>query len=298
MQTHQPVGTPPAEHAIDAALVAGLLAEQHPDLGHLAPREVEAGWDNAMFRLGDDLAVRLPRRLAAAELIVNEQRWLPGLAAQLPIAIPAPLRTGAPGRGYPWRWSVQPWLAGAPADQRPPEAGQAAALAGFLRALHTPAPSDAPANPVRGVPLSQRQAAVEQRAQRLDEAGLGLSAALRQIWEDALAAPIDVAPTWLHGDLHARNVLVERGAISAVIDWGDITAGDAATDLASVWMLFEDAAARRAALEDYGVSDATLRRARGWAVLLGVMLLDSGRVDNPRNAAIGAAALRRVAEDA
>ncbi|MER7151067.1 phosphotransferase [Streptomyces lydicus] len=42
----------------------------------------------------------------------------------------------------------------------------------------------------------------------------------------------------LHGDLHPANILVDRGRIRAVIDFGDITSGDPATDLSVAWMLF------------------------------------------------------------
>jgi aminoglycoside phosphotransferase (APT) family kinase protein len=112
----------------------------------------------------------------------------------------------------------------------------------------------------------------------------------------ALHAPLDVSPTLLHGDLHPRNVLVEQGVITGIIDWGDITSGDCATDLASIWMLFAEPRARQDALAAYGsLSEATLHRAKGWVVFFGVMLLDSGLIDNPRNAAIGERTLRRVA---
>src|SRR5215216_4629259 len=95
------IGTPAAEFAIDSALVAGLLADQHPDLAPLPLHAIDAGWDNALFRLGDQLAVRLPRRAIAAPLIINEQTWLPRLSDQLTLPIPAPIRIGAPARGYP-----------------------------------------------------------------------------------------------------------------------------------------------------------------------------------------------------
>lgn len=292
-----PLGTPPAEVALDAGLVGALLADQHPDLAGLPLRVVEAGWDNLILRLGDDMAVRLPRRAAAAQLVVHEQTWLPALAPRLTLPVPAPLRVGMPGRGYPWRWSVLPWLHGTAADQCEPAAAQAPVLAAFLRSLHLPAPADAPANPVRGVPLRARAEAMEARMGRLAGKTDLLTPALRQIWREALAAPLDVEATWLHGDLHPRNMLVKAGAISGVIDWGDITAGDRATDLAAIWMLFADLRARRAALAAYGgLSAATVLRAMGWAALFGVMLLDSGLVDNPRNAAIGARTLRHLAE--
>jgi aminoglycoside phosphotransferase (APT) family kinase protein len=291
------IGTPTAEHSIDDALVAGLLAEQHPDLAHLPLRAIDAGWDNALFRLGDQLAVRLPRRALAAPLIVHEQTWLPRLAAQLPLPIPAPTRTGAPARGYPWHWSVVPWLPGEAADQHPPDSSQASAFAAFLRALHTPAPDDAPINPVRGCPLHERAPFAEARLERLSGTTSLITPQIRQIWQAALDAPIDSPPTWLHGDLHPRNVLVDHGAISGIIDWGDLTSGDPATDLAAIWMLFAEPHARQAALPAYGgLSEATLRRALGWAVVFGSLLLDTGMVDNPRYAVIGERTLRHLAE--
>jgi aminoglycoside phosphotransferase (APT) family kinase protein len=288
-------GTPPAEFAIDRALVTRLLADQHPDLAHLPLEVVDAGWDNAIFRLGDRLAVRLPRRAAAAPLVLHEQTWLPRLAAGLTLPVPTPCRFGNPSLGYPWHWSVVPWLKGIPADVSEPAPSQARAWAGFLRSLHVPAPADAPANSMRGVPLSRRSGMVVSRMQRLGGKTNLITPQLMRVWEAALHAPLDLAPTWLHADLHPRNVLIERGSITGVIDWGDITAGDTATDLASIWMLWEDPRARQAALEAYGgISEATLQRAKGWAVLFGVFLLDTGLTDNPRNAEIGARSLRRV----
>jgi len=291
------IGTPAAEFAIDDALVSGLLEDQHPDLARMPLRVVDAGWDNATYRLGDHLAVRLPRRAAAASLIAHEQAWLPRLADRVSLPIPAPYRIGTPARGYPWRWSVLPWLTGTPADQNEPDASQARPFAAFLRSLHVPAPADAPANTMRGVPLPERAGAVEARMQRLASKTSLITPEITNIWRTGLSAPIDVAPTWLHGDLHPRNVLVEHGVIAGIIDWGDITAGDRATDLASIWMLFAEPHARRDALAACpNLSEATLQRARGWAVLFGVMLLDTGLSDNPRNALIGERTLRRVAE--
>lgn len=288
-------GTPDAEVTIDEDLVRRLLAGQHPDLAELSIRLAESGWDNAMYRLGDDLAVRLPRRMASANLIVHEQTWLPVLAGQLTLPAPIPIRPGTPAFGYPWRWSVLPWLSGDPADVQSPDSDQGALWGRFLRMLHTSPSPLAPANAVRGVPLRQRVEMLEPRLQRLSGATPWITPRLRQIWEDALQAPMDVAPTWLHGDLHPRNVLVDQGAISGVIDWGDVTSGDCATDLASIWMLFDDPMTRQSACVAYGsISAATALRAVGWALLLGVVLLDTGLVDNPRNASIGKSILERL----
>jgi aminoglycoside phosphotransferase (APT) family kinase protein len=282
---------------IDVALVAKLLTEQHPDLAHHPLRSIAAGWDNALFRLGDEWAVRLPRRALAAPLILHEQRWLPELAKRLPLPVPTPVRCGGPGRVYPWSWSIVPWLRGQPAADSPLNAGEAPRFGAFLRALHQPAPGDAPANPVRGVPLSHRAAAVEERMERLAARTDCISPAIRDIWRQALAAPLDRPPTWLHGDLHPRNVLGENGRITGVIDWGDLTAGDNATDLAAIWMVFPDLEARTAACAAYGeLSEATIRRAKGWALLFGVVFLDTGLIDNPGNAALGEQILRQLAQ--
>ena len=292
------IGTPQAEIDIDKHLVRSLLREQHPDLADLPLQLVDAGFDNAMYRLGETYSVRLPRRQTAEMLVEHEQMWLPHLAPRLPIAVPEPVRCGVPGNGYPWKWSVLPWLKGTAADLEEPAPDQAAPLATFLRAVHTLPPSDPPKNDVRGVPLTSRVEAIEERLSRLEQDTNVITEEIRSLWTEALQAPIDVPDTWLHGDMHPRNVLVDKGKITAIIDWGDITSGDAATDLASIWMLLSDPDSRRLALETYGgVTEPTLLRAKGWAILFGVLLFDTGRVDNPRHAAVGQKILERVTND-
>jgi aminoglycoside phosphotransferase (APT) family kinase protein len=290
-------GTPPAEIAVDADLARSLLAAQHPDLADLPIALAATGWDNMVFRLGEDLAIRLPRRAVGARLIAHEQRWLPLLKDRLPLAIPAPVRTGAAQGAYPWPWSVTPWIAGETADLMPPDADQGEVLGGFFAALHQPAPAEAPHNPVRGVPLIERAEAFEARAAGLARRGRPVAPAIRAIWSDALAAPNDAAPTWIQGDPHPRNVIVEAGRIVAVIDWGDIAQGDRASDLAAVWMLLPSLDARRRAMAACGpVSPATWRRARGWAALYGVMLMETGLADDPRMAAIAETIFARLVE--
>jgi aminoglycoside phosphotransferase (APT) family kinase protein len=294
----QSEGTPISEIEINLPLVYSLLEEQHPDLAHLPISLVDAGWDNAMFRLGEHLSVRLPRRKVAAMLIEHEQTWLPQLAPRLTIPVPIPYRIGKPGQGYPWRWSVLPWMTGVAADKQEPCTEQAKLFALFLRSLHLPAPSGAPKNAVRGVPLHQRAATVEKRMQRLEMKTRLITPQIKNIWNQALNALIDVNPTWLHGDLHPRNILVEKGVITGIIDWGDITSGDIATDLASVWMLFSEGTVRQQVIAEYGnISESTLQRAKGWAILFGVLLLDTGLIDNPRHAVMGERIFCRVAED-
>jgi aminoglycoside phosphotransferase (APT) family kinase protein len=288
-------GTPNAEIEIDVALARALLAAQHPDLADLPITPVAHGWDNMVFRLGENLALRLPRRQAAAGLILNEQRWLSELAPGLPLPIPAPIRTGGPQDGYAWNWSVLPWLEGETADLSPPDADQGEVLAEFFNALHTPAPENAPRNPYRGVPLAQRAAAFEERFAHLSGRTDLVGEPLRAIWADALAAPNDTPPTWLQGDPHPRNVLVRNGRLAAFIDWGDMARGDRASDLAAVWMLLPDRESRRRAMIAMpSVSNAAWRRARGWAALYVVMLAQGGLTDDPRMEAIARATFERL----
>ncbi len=291
---------PASEVDIDVELVAGLIVDQHPDLAGRALVPLARGWDNESFRLGDDLVVRLPRRAAAVPLVDHEHRWLGELALGLPLPIPAPVRIGRPGRGYPWAWTIVPWLAGAPWESTPPSDTRLAGrqLGAFLAALHRRAPSDAPHNPFRGVPLAER-------AERFD-AGLFVlgsrvdAGRCRKVFAELRSAPAwDGAPVWLHGDLHPLNLLVDGGALSAVVDFGDVCAGDPATDLAVAWMLLprvDRVAFRQAAGAERVVDDATWQRSRAWALVLAVAYLASSD-DNPEMAAIGRRTLGAVLDD-
>jgi aminoglycoside phosphotransferase (APT) family kinase protein len=290
-------GTPAAEFRIDEALVRALLQAQHPDLATLRLEPVENGWDNVMVRLGDELAVRLPRRKQSVALLVHEQQCLPGLAARLPLPIPVPVRSGLPGFGYPCPWTIVPWFHGRPANESPPHINQAPIVAQFLRALHQDAPANAPENNYRGGPLNGRAEAVAERLNRLKPVLGEIAPLIERAWCAGLGAPAAEKRSWLHGDLHARNILVEAGRICAIIDWGDITSGDVATDLAGVWALFADAAARQEALDAYGATHAERVRARAWAINFGSILLETGLVDMPRHAAMGLETLQRVAND-
>jgi aminoglycoside phosphotransferase (APT) family kinase protein len=313
---------PAAEVEVTADLVRRLLAEQHPDLAGRPLVPLASGWDNVLYRLrpapaggsagppagaepadptggpratgadppfpvDGDLVVRLPRRALSAPLVLHEQRWLAELAPRLPVPVPVPLRVGRPADGYPWSWSVCPWLDGTPAIQEPPLDAQAVAgaLGRFLRALHHPAPPTAPRNPYRGTPLGARDDGVRQRVAQLDDV-LDAPAVLA-CWAELMAAPPWAGPPlWVHGDLHPGNVLVRDGRLSAVIDFGDLTAGDPATDLAVAWSLLP-AAARPALRAAAGpVADATWTRARGWALALGLAYL-AGSSDDAAMTAMG-----------
>lgn len=290
---------PAAELEITADLVRRLLTEQHPDLARLPVKPFTNGWDNALFRLGDRLVVRLPRRTLGASIVVNEQRWLPLLAPRLPLPVPVPVRIGVPGEGYPWPWSVVEFLPGTPASDSPSfDQRQAAAdLGGFFGALHAAAPPDAPANPYRGVPLAARADSFTQNLATVAEP-VDRDAVLAA-WAAALAVPRwDGAPVWLHGDPHPANILVHDGRVSGVLDFGDITAGDPACDLSLAWMLLPAWChglfrAAYAAAGNGPVGEATWARGRGWALNLAIVFL-AWSADNPQLHAVGRRTLAAV----
>lgn len=291
------MGTPAAEVKIDEHQARRLLEAQHPDLAELPIVSIASGWDNELLRLGDSLALRFPRRQLAAQLILNEQRWLPHLKEGLPLAIPAPVRIGVAQFQYPWAWSVTPWIEGETADHSPPDGNQGEVLAAFFEALHTPAPADAPRNPYRGMPLRERASTFADRLAKLQGKTAILDGRVHALWNDALAAANDTTPTWIHGDLHPRNVLIEKGRLTGVIDWGDLACGDRACDLAAVWMLLPQLESRKRAMAACpSVSEATWRRARGWALLFAVILLSSGLVDDARMVAIAERTIARLRE--
>lgn len=293
-----PRDRPAAEVAVDPPLVRALLAEQRPDLADLPLAVLAEGWDNVLVTVGDDLIARLPRRAVAAALVAHEQRWLPELAPLLPLPVPVPVHVGTPTAAYPWPWSLVPRRPGRSALEVPPADPRAAAeaLGAFLAALHRPAPDDAPPNPYRGVPLAERAATDEERLARL--AGVVDAPALRAAWEEALAVPGWAGPpVWLHGDLHPGNLLVDGGRLSSVIDFGDITSGDPATDLAVAWGLLPPDA--RPALRDAAgeaADDRTWARARGWALVLGLAYL-AHSADAPAYGELGHRMLAAVLDD-
>ena len=278
---------PPAEIAIDADLGRRLLLDQHPDLAHLPLTQVGEGWDNAVFRLGDDLAMRLPRRAATAALMEHEQRWLPELAPRLPLPIPTPVRIGRPGSGFPWPWSIVRWFPGATATTASArDVGEVASrLGGFIRALHQPAPADAPHNPWRSIPLDAR---TERLHEHLDQLKRAVNREhILAVWDRLVVTPRwQGPPLWIHGDLHPGNLLLDEGQLAAVLDFGDVSSGDPATDLSVMWMLLppehrETLFTACGRSRSNPVDDQVWKRARGWALALGVAYLAHAREGDP-----------------
>ena len=291
-------GKPDAEIDISPGLVEALVAEQYPQLAGHAIELLTSGWDNAIYKLGPAHLVRLPRRAMAAELILHEQRWLPQLAPLLPIATPAPVFCGRPNDSYPWHWSVCPWFAGTPAHNVPLHAEVPDLLAQFLGSLHQPAPADAPHNPYRGVPLGQRRGALQTRIDRVKAQTDLITPRIERLWHAGLRLPPHAVNKWIHGDLHSLNMITRHGTLIAIIDWGDLTAGDTAYDLQVAWGVLAEEEHRARFLASYAPDAETLARAAAWAVAYAAILVDAGLTNAPMHAEQGQHILRRLAHDA
>jgi aminoglycoside phosphotransferase (APT) family kinase protein len=259
------------ELEIDDALVRRLVVEQFPDWAELPLERAGDGTVNVIYRLGDELALRLPRRNGSEAMDDRETRILTALASRLPVEIPRPVAHGRPGAGYPWFWSVHTWLAGAlPRGPLP-----ARAVAALVKALQTADTQGAPEPGYgRSQPLANLDEHVREALTRVDAPGA------LEVWEQAVQAPKwDGAPVWIHCDLDARNVLVRAARLAAVLDWGGAGVGDPALDVMVAWKLVkrEEREQFRALL---AVDDATWLRAQGWAVAQALIALGYYTLDN------------------
>jgi aminoglycoside phosphotransferase (APT) family kinase protein len=263
---------------IDGALVRRLVATQFPAWGRLPIERVSSsGTDNALFRLGEEMVVRLPRRERDVQALAKERRWLPELAPHLSLAIPIPLAEGEPGEGYPFEWSVYRWLEGedATVGDVADRHRLAVDVASFVSGLHAVDPTGGPApgrhNVERGEPIRRRDASTRSSLAALGET-VDAEPVLA-VWESCLEVPDwEADSVWIHGDLDARNILVAGGRAKAVIDWGCLAVGDPACDVMVAWKVLP-VAARPAFRTALGVDDATWARARGWALWSAVGVL-------------------------
>ncbi|MEE1823279.1 aminoglycoside phosphotransferase family protein [Streptomyces sp. BE20] len=290
---------------ISAELVRALVSEQFPEWGGLPVRPVaRQGWDNRTFRLGDDLAVRLPSAEGYVAGVEKEDCCLPLLAEHLSTPVPEPVATGRPGEGYPFSWSVRRWLPGGAVD----DAGQpgaadavdrtrlAADLGAFLTELR-----DVPAvyGPAAGRHSFFRGCHPSVYADQVENALHVLRdsvdvAACRAVWAGALTTAWPSSPVWFHGDVAPGNLLAVDGGLSAVIDFGTCGTGDPACDLVMAWTYFTGDE-RKAFREAVGLPDDTWRRARGWA--LWKALATTAGLSGPDSGGLQARVLVEVLDD-
>jgi aminoglycoside phosphotransferase (APT) family kinase protein len=272
------VSTPADGRAgIDAALVKRLIAAQFPQWSGLpvAPVEID-GWDNRTYRLGEDMAARLPTAAGYVPAVAKENYWLPRLAPLLPVAVPPILAEGAPGGGYPFPWSVRGWLPGQTADRgRIDDMPQfAISVAEFILALHRCGTAGGPLagehSWYRGASPSHYDE--ETRRCLATLTGRVDTARAAVVWGTALTAEWRGAPVWFHGDIASGNLLVVEGKLAAVIDFGTSGVGDPACDLVIAWTMFSGDS-RHAFRHAVGQDEGTWARARGWALWKALLTL-------------------------
>lgn len=287
------------EFRIDAGLVQRLLAEQMPDLAGLPLSRLDSsGTVNAMYRLGGELLVRLPRTPDFVNGPRREARWMPVFARSSPIHVPAYLGLGTPNDEYPSHWSVLEWVEGAPADESTIQSlDQAAVVLGeFVIALREVSTNGAPIDGnYRAFGLANVDADFRNWAERLpadiDRSGV------HGVWETCLAAgEWDREPSWLHTDLRGDNLIADGGEIVAVIDWDGCTVGDPSADHLAAWWLF-DADSRESFRVASQADKDTWYRAMGWALLMSVAAIPYYADTNPAFVRQARRALNEVLDD-
>ena len=275
---------------IDDKLVHRLVSTQFPQWSQLPIRPVaRSGWDNRTFHLGEEMLVRLPSAEVYSLQVDKEQRWLPKLAAMLPLAIPVPLAIGVPGEGYPWQWSIYRWIKGESVAAAPIAnlSHFARSLAEFLFSMHRIDTKDAPLPGLhsfhRGGDLSHYDGEVRQALVALTDK-IDIQAA-KEIWETALATSWERPPVWVHGDISVGNQLVRDGTLAAVIDFGQLAVGDPACDLAIAWTLFHGES-REVFRKTLDLDVGTWARGRAWtlwkALIIAAGIVGSNAVEGER----------------
>ena len=273
------------EADITTSLVQRLIVEQFPQWARLPIEPVEsAGTSNAIYRLGGDLSVRLPRIYSTIDSVDTEFMWLPKIASLLPLPVPVPIAMGKPTKDYPWSWTICRWVEG-----KNPIEGQliesnifAIDLAKFIMALHEVDLSDGPQSE-RGRSLTvqseELHIAIESLHGKID------TKSALTIWEEALQVPQwNSQPVWIHGDLMPGNLLIKDNRLSAVIDFSCLGVGDPASDLIPAWNLLSNQA-RDVFRKKLQVDDATWIRGRGWALSMALIQLPYYEYTNPVMAA-------------
>lgn len=287
--------TPRSEVSITRKTVIQICDSVSITVEHI--EKVGEGWDNALFKVNNKYLLRLPRRATADILIQNEIRFLQSHSSGLSIDTPTILFSGRPCEWFPFHWFLSQYIEGSPAVYAKPKAHQIPRYIQFLKTLHSFDSTNAPHNLHRSSGLEQRASDMSTKLSALKKVSNVVDERMTKVWIDALEAEQVTEQVIIHGDLHARNILIQDSHFSGIIDWGDVCAGDPATDLASIWMLFGESAEREKAIKLYDYDSELIKRAKGWATVFGVLLTCIGIKNKDAHEIIGRFTLHNLQND-
>lgn len=288
------------ELVIDIALANALISTQYPQWAKLEIRPIlSSGTDNEIFRLGENMCLRIPKSTSTINNLDKEYAWLPYLTP-LPLRIPAPIAKGKPGNGYPCNWCIFDWIDGETAtpNQLHNQHDVAVDIAEFIKALQIVDTRNAPLsgshNNYRGVPLINRDLLTRKAIGNLRN--IYDPSILTVIWETALNTTAwDQKPVWLHGDIHSGNLLFNNHRLCAVIDFGLSGVGDPACDLMVGWTQFSPDV-RETFQKSINADTATLARGKGWALSWAVIALAHYLDTNPFLTTMSKGTIKRILE--
>lgn len=292
------------EIVVDEAVVRSLVRQQCPQWGDLLLVRAGAGTDNTTYRLGDGLAVRLPRTAGKAVSLRKEQAWLPHLRPLLPRPVPEPVFAGTPAAGFPLPWAIYRWIDGVEAQVGAVEdwARFGTDLAAFVDVLHhIDLAGVTRAGELEWYRGGSLQSCDDWISACLDDcrgiAGVDLDVeTLERLWRDALGLPEPSSPhVWLHGDLKPTNLLVRGGKLHAVVDFGCLSVGFPDAEHSTVWDLPDPA--RQAYWNRLSLDELTWRRARAWAIAVGASGISYYQTTFPSFVAECQTRLRAILDD-
>ncbi len=257
---------------INEDLARTLIANQFPEYAHLPIVSVEKqGHDNRTYRVGDSLLIRLPTAESYALKVPKEQNLLPRLSSSLSLPIPAPVKMGKASEIYPYPFSIYQWLEGRSLNLETLDENQkvvlAVDLANFLNELRSivnvEGVSPGQHNWWRGDHVSVYDKGARDQISALSKEINSIKAL--SLWERACRTQWTQNPVWIHGDVAIGNLLVKRGKLSAVIDFGGMAVGDPACDLVMAWTYFSGKS-REIFMKAIGVDEETWLRVKAWAL--------------------------------
>jgi aminoglycoside phosphotransferase (APT) family kinase protein len=286
------------ELEIDESLVYSLLKYQRPEWANLPLKRISSsGTDNALFRLGSQYIVRLPRIDWATESINKEYQWLPKISQFLKIPISEPLFKGNPDKIYPWHWLILKWNEGHnPHFEKENEYELLAKdLACFLNEIHRIKLTNGPYSR-RGIPLKEMdyetQNAISQLAEEID------IPLVTSLWNELISIPAwNQKPVWVHGDFLPGNILVENNRLNAVIDFSDVGIGDPACDLVIGWSLLNSHSRQKFKENLENIDGHTWERGKGWALSIAFIMLPYYKNSNPTLASLARRMIKNVLDD-